>query len=243
MVSKDKRTLLAIIPARAGSKGVTGKNKSNVGGVPLIEYTVRSVQASRCVGLTVLTTDDVEILSRYRSRSGVFVVERPAALANDDSRVTDAVAHALVSCRAAGLNVPEALLLAQPTSPLRNALDIDGAYDLFLRCGRKPVISACKVEGMRHPRDMYRLRQDSRGELFIPAGEAHTNRQGYECLYQRNGAIYIVSTEFFLRSGCLTNQSPFIFEMPWERSINIDCPGDLLIARALIESGLIKTDL
>ena len=90
MVSKDKRTLLAIIPARAGSKGVTGKNKSNVGGVPLIEYTVRSVQASRCVGLIVLTTDDVEILSRYRSRSGVFVVERPAALANDDSRVTDA---------------------------------------------------------------------------------------------------------------------------------------------------------
>ena len=86
-------------------------------------------------------------------------------------------------------------------------------------------------------------REDSRGELFIPAGEGHTNRQSYECLYQRNGAIYIVSTEFFLRTGCLTNQRPFIFEMPWERSINIDCPGDLLIARALIESGLIKTDL
>ena len=68
-------------------------------------------------------------------------------------------------------------------------------------------------------------------------------RRDYEPLYQNNGAVYIVSTEYFRREQRLRSLAPVIYEMPWERSINIDVPGDLVIARALIESGLVKTEL
>ena len=65
----------------------------------------------------------------------------------------------------------------------------------------------------------------------------------YEPLYQRNGAVYIVSTDYFRRERRLRSLTPVMYEMPWERSINVDGPGDLLIVRALIESRLIKTEL
>ena len=95
---------------------------------------------------------------------------------------------------------------------------------------------------MRHPRDMYRPRQDGRGELFIPDRDDRSTRHSYEVLYQRNGAIYIVSLEYFQQTKRLRSLNPVIFEMPWARSINIDGPGDLLIAKALIESGLVGAE-
>ena len=66
-----------------------------------------------------------------------------------------------------------------------------------------------------------------------------TRRQDFETVYQRNGAVYLVTPEFFFRTGRLRSDDPVIYEMPWERSINIDVPGDLMIARALIESGIL----
>ena len=89
--------LLAVIPARAGSKRVPGKNKALIGGLPVIEYTVAALEAARSVTGIVLTTDDADILMRYRSRATVFVVERPAALAQDNSSTADAVTHALTA--------------------------------------------------------------------------------------------------------------------------------------------------
>ena len=235
--------LLAIIPARAGSKGIPGKNKALVGGVPLVEYTVRAAEAAQAVTGIVLTTDDVDILSRYRRRDSVFLVERPAALAQDGSKTSDAVVQALEVYEQAGREIPSALFIAQPTSPLRRAQDIDAAYSLFRRSGSESLVSACKVEAMRHPREMYRLRDDGLGEPLSPEHLGSGGRQSYELLYQRNGAIYLVETAFFRQTGCCMSSTPLIFEMPWERSINIDGPGDLLIARALIESGLVNSGL
>lgn len=212
-------SLLAIVPARAGSKGVPGKNKMPIAGLPLIEYTVAALEASRVVAGIVVTTDDADILARYRDRESVFTVERPAALAQDDSSTVDAVAHALDAWETAGKGAPEAILLAQPTTPLRTVADIDAAYALFLRSGGESVISACLVEGIRHPKDMYRLDGDGKGDLFIPDPEDRTTRHGYERLYQRNGAIYIVSTRYFRRENRLRSLRPVIYEMPWERSI------------------------
>ena len=90
---------------------------------------------------------------------------------------------------------------------------------------------------------MYRMRDDGRSDLFVPDKTDRMTRPDYEALYQRNGAVYIVSTEYFKREHRLRSLAPVIFEMPWERSVNVDVPGDLVIARALIESGLVKTEL
>lgn len=234
--------LLAIVPARAGSKGVPGKNKAVVDGMPLIEHTVRAAEAATSVSGIVVTSDDEDILRLYSERSTVFVVQRPAELAADDVPTAPAVAHALDHWRAGGESVPDALILLQPTTPLRNPADIDAAHDLFRTSADSDagVISACRVDGMRHPRVMYRIGEERRGELFLPDNEDRMTRHQYEELYQRNGAIYIVATEYFYREKRLRSLSPIIYEMPWVRSINVDGPGDLLIARALLESGLLE---
>ena len=231
-------SVVAIITARAGSKGLPGKNKTIIGGIPLIEYTVRALEEAESVTEILLTTDDADILGFYQDRSTIFLVERPPELAQDDSTSADAVVHVLETWRRAGRTVPKTLLVAQPTAPLRTAADIEGAVALFRRLGGESLVSVCKVEGTRHPRAMYRSADGSRGTLFVC--EAHAMRQDYEVLFQRNGAIYLVDTEFFERTGSLMSPTPILYEMPRERSVDIDGPGDLLIARALIESGVLK---
>lgn len=236
--------LLAIIPARAGSKGVPGKNKALIGEKPLIEYTVAAATAAKAVSGILLTTDDRAILEYYKNREGVLVVTRPTELAQDDSTTSDVVAHAIDAWVSSGRQLPKSLLLAQPTTPLRTAADIDGAFTLFERVGEKPVVSACKVDGIRHPRVMYRMDSEAvASALYIQDADEKFQRQTYEPLYQRNGAIYLVTLEYFRRTGRLQSESPVIYEMPWERSINIDVPGDLLIAKALLESGLLGPTL
>ena len=232
--------LLAIIPARAGSKGVPGKNKALIKGRPLIDYTVVTLKASSCVDGILLTTDDEDILRLYAERKDIFLVRRPPELATDRATTSAAVAHSLAAWEEAGRSKPEAIFLAQPTTPLRTAADIDAAYKRFLETGATSLVSACRVDGMRHPRDMYRKSANGHGELFIPDPHDRTTRHDYEELYQRNGAIYMVSLDYFRHEGRLRDFTPVIYEMPWERSINIDGPGDLLIAKALIESGLLN---
>ena len=86
---------------------------------------------------------------------------------------------------------------------------------------------------------MYRMKEGGhRGTPFLAEAEP-TRRQDLETVYQRNGAVYLVTTEFFFRTGRLRSDDPMIYEMPWERSINIDVFGDLIIAKALIESGML----
>jgi CMP-N,N'-diacetyllegionaminic acid synthase len=231
--------MLAIIPARAGSKGVPGKNKALIGGRPLVDYTVEALERARAVTGIILSTDDEDIRARYRDRASVLVVDRPKSLAQDDSTTADVVAHALEVWQALGREVPDALFVAQPITPLRTAADIDAAFELFKSTGCESLISACRAEGIRHPSGMYRLKEGGRrGTPYLAEAEP-TRRQDLETVYQRNGAVYLVTTEFFLRTGRLRSDDPMIYEMPWERSINIDVPGDLLIAKALIESGML----
>lgn len=231
-------TLLAIVPARMGSKGVPGKNKAPIAGIPLIEYTVAALEASEAVTSILITSDDPDILARYRDRKGVVVVERPAALAQDDATTAEAVTHALAEWEGSGHPAPDAIMVAQPTTPLRRAEDIDTAFALFRTSGAESLASACRAEGIRHPQHMYRVSEDGRGTRYLASGEAPSRRQDSEPIYQLNGTVYLVRTSYFRETGKLRSDNPVIYEMPWERSINIDTPGDLVIAKALIESGL-----
>jgi CMP-N-acetylneuraminic acid synthetase len=231
--------MLAIIPARAGSKGVPGKNKALIAGRPLVDYTVSALERARSVSGIILSSNDDEILALYRDRPGVFALKRPDGLAQDDSTTAEVVTHALEAWQAAERELPGALFVAQPITPLRTAADIDAAFDLFKRTGCESLISACRAEGIRHPSGMYRMDEGEQHATPFLAEPEPTRRQDFETVYQRNGAVYLVTSEYFFRTGRLRSDNPVIYEMPWERSINIDVPGDLMIARALIESGML----
>jgi CMP-N,N'-diacetyllegionaminic acid synthase len=233
--------MLAIIPARAGSKGVPGKNKALIAGRPLVDYTVAALERARSVTGIILSTNDDDLLVMYQERQGVLALQRPEELCRDESTTAEAVSHALESWRARDRIVPDTLFVAQPITPLRTAYDIDAAFELFQSSGTDSLISVCRAEGIRHPSGMYRLDGEGpRVTPFMAEGEP-ARRQDFETIYQRNGAIYMVKTTYFSETGRLRSDNPVIYEMPWERSINIDVPGDLLIAKALIESGILES--
>jgi CMP-N,N'-diacetyllegionaminic acid synthase len=219
---------VAVIPARAGSKGVPGKNKRLVAGRPLISYTIDTALAAAGIDRVVVTTDDSDIAQIARA-AGALVVERPADIAGDASPVVDAVIHALGTL---GIREPGAVVLLQPTSPLRTPDDVANALVLFERTGT-PVCSVVRVEDA-HPARMYRIE----GERLVPEIPllATARRQDLPPLYLRNGAIYIVGPAQLARREIICD--PMVpYEMPADRSANVDAEIDLVVLEALLAGG------
>ncbi len=136
---------VAIIPARGGSKGIPRKNLLPIGGLPLIAHSIRHAQESEHVDLTVVSTEDAEI-AIVASRLGAVVVDRPEAFSSDEFPSEPAVRHALDVVRAEHGPV-EAVVFLQPTSPIRQPGDIDGAIELLRTDGLDSVFSACRQHG------------------------------------------------------------------------------------------------
>ena len=216
---------VAIIPARGGSKGVPGKNKRIVGGRPLIAYSIAAAREAASIDRVLVTTDDPDIAAIARAE-GVQVVERPDAIAGDASPVIDAVIHALEN---AGVADVGAVVLLQPTSPLRTGADIDAALSLF-EAERAPVCSVCRAEDA-HPARMYRI-EGGRLCSLMPELAAE-RRQDLPAVYHRNGAIYVFGPEQLARREIITADM-VAYEMPSESSVNIDTELDLMLLEAVL---------
>jgi len=219
---KKKIKAIAIIPARGGSKGLPGKNMMNLAGKPLIEWAIDSSLASRHIQHTVLSSDDEDILSFARCER-LETISRPRDLAQDDSRTEPVMLHALQHMRfnAEGFDY---VVLLQPTSPLRTALQIDRALEQVVRHQAQGLISV--VEPRHHPFKMF---IEDQGYLkaafdddfpFMP-------RQALPTAYAANGAIYIIRTDLFLSSHALLQPQTIPFLMDETSSIDIDSIEDL----------------
>lgn len=211
---------VAIIPARAGSKGVPGKNKRVVGGKPLIAYSIDAALAATTLDRIVVTSDDEETCDLARA-AGAEVVRRPEDIAGDTSPVIDAVRHALAE---SGIDRIGALVLLQPTSPMRTGADIDAAVALFERT-EMPVCSVYRVDDA-HPARMYRMDGTTLAPLMPDL--ASIRRQDLPPIYHRNGAIYVVGQRELDR-GEIVTEPMTAYEMSFESSINIDSELDLAV--------------
>lgn len=216
---------VAIIPARGGSKGVPGKNKRLVGGLPLIAYSITAARDSARIDRIVVTTDDDDIAA-IALAEGAEVVVRPGEIAGDASPVIDAVIHALAHIE---VTQPSAVVLLQPTSPLRTGSDIDAALALFQAHGA-PVCSVCRAEDA-HPARMYRV-VDGRLQSLMPE-LASERRQDLPPVFHRNGAIYVFGPNEIARREIITSDM-VAYEMPGESSVNIDTELDLLLLEAVL---------
>lgn len=224
------KSLLALIPARGGSKGIPGKNIRPLADKPLIAWTIE--QARRCswIDRVIVSTDDAAIAETALRWDAEVPFLRPAELAADHAKVVEVILHALDWCRQRGQSY-ELVLLLQPTSPLRETTDIQAALQRLEDCQADAVVSVCPCE--HSPLWTHTLGPDGRMKEFLDF-KALDNRQALPTYYRLNGAIYLARTEYFRQHRGFYGDRTYAYIMPSERSIDIDSLLDFQMAEFLI---------
>lgn len=226
--SKNGAGVLALITARGGSKGLPRKNVLFAAGRPLIAWTVEAALSSTTVNRVVLSSDDEEIM-RVAAEAGCEVpFRRPVELATDKASTMDVVIHALQM-----LPGFEFVVLLQPTSPLRTGADIDAAFRFMAEHNAPACVSVTEVD--QSPYWMFRLSGDDRLTGLLEPLSGVGRRQDLPPVYTLNGAIYIARVDWLLRSKNFISSETVAFQMPKEKSIDIDDAYDFQRFRQLVE--------
>lgn len=220
-------SLIGVIPARGGSKGIPRKNLADCGGRPLIACTFAAALGSSALDRVILSTDDEEIAATGRTAGVEVPFLRPPELAADDTPMIAVLTHLLAWL---GDDV-EALVLLQPTSPLRTSAHIDAAVELFRRSGADTVVSVTEVPHRFTPGSLLKLE----GELLVPlTGTPVLRRQDKPTLFARNGPAILIVRPEVVRSGKFYAGRTAGYGMDMRSSIDIDGPEDLALLRALL---------
>jgi len=218
--------ILAVVPARRGSKGLPLKNLRLLGGVPLIVHSIRAGLEARLVDTVVVSTEDDEIAA-VAAAHGAQVIRRPLALASDTAQNHDVVRHVLES-------LPQsyrAVVLLQPTSPLRTGADIDACLTPLLAGEARSTMTVTEVE--HHPGKSVCL-EDGLVVPFTNDADMEARRQTMREVYRQNGAVYAVGVEDFLREGRFYLRPCRASIMSAEASVDIDREVDLSLADLLL---------
>lgn len=222
------RKVLAMIPARGGSKGVPRKNIREVAGKPLIAWTIEAAKQSQYIDRLILSTDDAEILGVARELGCEVPFLRPVELARDDTPGIAPVLHAIQELPGYDL-----IVLLQPTSPLRVAVDIDGCLELCLQSNASACVSVTEPEAS--PYLMYTIREDKHMIPILGSDQFVTQRrQELPPVYSLNGAVYVAQTEWLEQTQTFLNEETVAYQMPKERSVDIDTELDMLLCGLML---------
>lgn len=220
---QDKK-ILAVIPARGGSKGIPHKNIIDLCGRPLISYTIEAALQSKYIDYVMVSTDDAEIAGVSRKFGAEVPFLRPAELAADTSKTIEAVIHAIRMLQDRGQSF-ETVVLLQPTQPLRTSRDIDGAVEKYANCGSAALASVSEVDD--HPILIREIRNNQLRPLLNISSTCR--RQDMPAFYRVNGCIYINEVSEISRDTSFNdNIIPYIMEK--SHSVDVDEMADLVIA-------------
>lgn len=222
--------VLAMIPARGGSKGIPRKNITPCGGRPLIAWSCLAAREAKCVARAIVSTDDREIADVAKAHGVEAPFLRPAELSGDTAKSIDVANHALDWLEREQGWRTDVLVLLQPTSPMRTARHIDEAFAL-LTPENDSVASVVEVPHRYKPWAILELhdgllRYAHQGELPFD----RYRRQGQPTLYTRNGPVVVVSHARTIRSGSYYGDRSAPYVMSDADSIDIDGPYDLELA-------------
>ena len=228
------KNILAVIPARGGSKGIPRKNIVKIGGRPLIDYTIKPALQVNRINHVIVSTEDEEIASISRGLGVEVPFMRPNHLAVDQAQSAPVVIDALYRMEEINNIKYDAVLMLQPTSPLRTSKHIEKALDLFFSQECDSVVSVVSVGGT-HPFRMKRL-VDDRLVNYIDQGFWDMRpRQELPPVYIRNGSIYLIERDVLINKGQMIGEKCLGMVMGDKESINIDTPLDLKLAELLLE--------
>lgn len=234
MIHKPK--ILAIIPARGGSKGIPGKNIKLLGGKPLLEYTVDSARESLLLSRVILSSDDKAIINLAKSIGLEVPFVRPAHLATDLSGSLEVVQHALTFFKDNGA-LFDAVCLLQPTTPFREKGSIDAAIQQFIDKKFDSLVSVREVPAEFNPHWVFEA--DESGCLQIATGEKEIikRRQELPVAYFRDGSIYLTKTEVILKQESLYGDTIGYIISKNKQFVNLDTPEDWERAEWILKKG------
>lgn len=225
----NNKKILAIIPARGGSKRLPNKNVLIMNGKPLISWSIKAGLSSKYIDKVVVSTDDEKI--KYISEiHDVDVINRPADLATDTATTFDAIEHTIKSIS----EKFDYIILLQATSPLRKTYHIDEAIELIDSKNADSIISVSEME--HSPLWSNTLPKDNSMKGFLRDDVKNKRSQELEPYYQLNGAIYISKTEILLKEKTFfIEENIFAYKMNKKYSIDIDEEIDFKIAEGIME--------
>lgn len=214
------KKVLAIIPARSGSKGIPKKNIIDLAGKPLIAWTIEASQGSKYITKTIVSSDCDEILEVAKNYNS-NILKRPDELATDISSSEVVVKHAISSME----EKFDYIVLLQPTSPLRDTTDIDSAFENLFSSNATALISVCEYDN----KILKAFKENKSGYIVGISNNKYPfmRRQDLPKTYMSNGAIYITKVDEFLKNNSFFTDKTISFVMNETKSFDIDTREDL----------------
>jgi N-acylneuraminate cytidylyltransferase/CMP-N,N'-diacetyllegionaminic acid synthase len=227
---KDDMKILAIIPARGGSKGIPDKNIRDFCGKPLIAHTIECAKKSQYVNRVIVSTDSEKIAEISKKYGAEVPFLRPEDLSQDKSKVVDAIAHLVDKLKTDEGYVPDYVVLLQTTSPLRFSSDIDAALLLCFKRNADAVVSLCSTEQLLYTKDENDRLVLVSSEEFLKS----TNRQQLPPTYKLDGSmVYAIKTEVFMNKRTFLPENLVGYVIPRWRAVDLDEPQDFIIGEIL----------
>lgn len=213
--------ILALIPARGGSKGIKNKNIRELLGKPLVAYTIESALRSKYIDRVIVTTDD-QIVAKISKDYGAEVpFIRPEELARDDTPGIEPILHGIKWLEENENYRSNYVMCLQPTSPLRDSEDIDRAIEILMDRQAISLISVCEAD--QHPYWMKKIEDGLlKSYMDVDLETKYFRRQELPKVYTLNGAIYISKTESLLKNRSFYSENTIPYIMTKEKSVDID---------------------
>ena len=230
--------MIAIIPARGGSKGLPGKNIKELNGKPLISYTIEAALNSKYITKVIVTTDSEEIADVAIKSGAEVPFMRPDELASDTASAIDVYLHAVDFMKDKYNDSMEKFMVLLPTAPLRKTSHIDEAVEKFLLSKADTLISVKEAET---PATWYMIKDDKDciQNAGFGTGNAVTNRQMNSQYYVPNGAIYILDYNLLKNSRTYYSNNTIAYIMSAEESVDIDTLTEFMYAEFLIKEHIV----
>ena len=226
----NKEKVLAIIPARKGSKRLPFKNRLDLNGKPLISWTIESAIKSSYIDDIIISTDDEEIIKIANSYNINVPFKRPKILSNDHSTSLDVIFHAIKFLKNKN-KIYDIIILLQPTSPLRDYIEIDSSFEL-LKNKIESVVSVCETDHSNLWSN--NLPKNHSLENFINPKYIGLRSQDLPKFYMLNGAIFLSRINYLKKNKSFFGKKSKAFVMPRQKSIDIDSKIDFEICKILI---------
>ena len=224
MIAKQ-RPILALIPARGGSKGLLGKNMRKVQGVPLVGYSLRAALNSKLVNEVYLSSDD-EVTLGYGKDAGAIPLYRPAEFSSDTASASTVVEHFFDNLPKRLLEKNPYIVYLQPTSPLRTAEHIDDALAEMMEQGFNKLVSVTLM--VKSPFKSFLVDQDGCLKALFDEEMTNRRRQDLPAVYAANGAIYVFLYSDFKENNAFPSNGSLPYIMNEKDSLDIDTKEDLL---------------